>query len=63
MRLCRIEARSDEKETGRVEAFSDGVFGIAITLGAEFRHGAHYVDQSPQDVPVDSAQRSRLPDD
>lgn len=23
---------SDEKETGRVEAFSDGVFGIAITL-------------------------------
>jgi uncharacterized membrane protein len=23
---------SDEKETGRIEAFSDGVFGIAITL-------------------------------
>jgi uncharacterized membrane protein len=26
------EARQDEKETGRVEAFSDGVFAIAITL-------------------------------
>jgi uncharacterized membrane protein len=25
-------AESDEKETGRVEAFSDGVFGVAITL-------------------------------
>jgi uncharacterized membrane protein len=23
---------NDEKETGRVEAFSDGVFGIAMTL-------------------------------
>jgi uncharacterized membrane protein len=28
----RGESAGDEKETGRVEAFSDGVFGIAITL-------------------------------
>lgn len=28
----RGELPRDEKETGRVEAFSDGVFGIAITL-------------------------------
>lgn len=28
----RAESASEEKETGRVEAFSDGVFGIAITL-------------------------------
>ncbi len=27
-----MSAASDEKETGRVEAFSDGVFAIAITL-------------------------------
>ena len=26
------ENRSEEKETGRLEAFSDGVFAIAITL-------------------------------
>ena len=31
MNQSEIEAR-DEKETGRVEAFSDGVFAIAITL-------------------------------
>ena len=24
--------REEEKETGRIEAFSDGVFGIAVTL-------------------------------
>src|SRR5437016_4584705 len=28
----RNEAAKDEKETGRVEAFSDGVFSIALTL-------------------------------
>jgi len=28
----RDELTGDEKETGRVEAFSDGVFGIAMTL-------------------------------
>jgi uncharacterized membrane protein len=28
----RGESAGDEKETGRLEAFSDGVFGIAITL-------------------------------
>jgi uncharacterized membrane protein len=28
----RSEAAKDEKETGRVEAFSDGVFSIALTL-------------------------------
>jgi len=27
-----IERRHEEKETGRLEAFSDGVFAIAITL-------------------------------
>ena len=27
-----IENQSEEKETGRLEAFSDGVFAIAITL-------------------------------
>jgi hypothetical protein len=27
-----VSAPVDEKETGRVEAFSDGVFAIAITL-------------------------------
>src|SRR3954466_11846030 len=27
-----MNTRQDEKETGRVEAFSDGVFAIAITL-------------------------------
>ncbi|HXO43596.1 MAG TPA: TMEM175 family protein [Thermoanaerobaculia bacterium] len=29
---ARASARSDEKETGRLEAFSDGVFAIAVTL-------------------------------
>jgi uncharacterized membrane protein len=29
---ARASARSDHKETGRLEAFSDGVFAIAITL-------------------------------
>jgi uncharacterized membrane protein len=28
----RAEELAEEKETGRVEAFSDGVFGVAITL-------------------------------
>ena len=27
-----MKAESEAKETGRVEAFSDGVFAIAITL-------------------------------
>ena len=27
-----IERRQEEKETGRLEAFSDGVFAIAVTL-------------------------------
>jgi TMEM175 potassium channel family protein len=29
---ARASARSDQKETGRLEAFSDGVFAIAVTL-------------------------------
>ena len=33
MESVRVETRvAEEKETGRVEAFSDGVFAIAITL-------------------------------
>ena len=32
MQTHSTEARAEEKETGRVEAFSDGVFAVAITL-------------------------------
>ena len=32
MQPVKGEPVPEEKETGRVEAFSDGVFGIAMTL-------------------------------
>lgn len=32
MSIKENEAKNDVKETGRLEAFSDGVFAIAITL-------------------------------
>ena len=32
MRNLHPEEKSEEKETGRIEAFSDGVFAVAITL-------------------------------
>ena len=27
-----MDTKQDDKETGRIEAFSDGVFAVAITL-------------------------------
>jgi uncharacterized membrane protein len=54
-------AQSDEKETGRVEAFSDGLFGIAVTLLVlEIRvpppetlpAGAHLLDLLAQQWPA-----------
>src|SRR5438105_267434 len=32
MRVTKTQLANDAKETGRIEAFSDGVFAIAITL-------------------------------
>jgi hypothetical protein len=45
----------DEKETGRLEAFSDGVFAIAMAFG----RGGRFRDQAAERVKAESPRAGR----